>query len=296
MTSAELPGSTARSTGLARFAGPSLLALVLVLGATNVATVLSASFHDLVFEIVQRALQVAGAGVAEDVTRKSLKRIAEARTVKATATLTDENRALKSRNQALSTLKADIDARHAKALAEVATLKDQGAKAGEEIERLTAGHAKAQAELGRIKGVRAAESTSAKEMATSVRARIGKGIARSYAAIPAEAVPYIGIGVTLSVAALDLHDACQTMKEINELMKLLGQGEENADFCGMKTPTVPEVLSRMKTEWKGSVERVAKEARAVSVKVTAPEARLPSAAEARSVICPVVSRVHWIAC
>jgi hypothetical protein len=100
----------------------------------------------------------------------------------------------------------------------------------------------------------------------------------------------------VSVAALDLYDACQTMKEINELMKLLDQGEEKADFCGMKTPTVPQVLAKMQTEWNASAERVAREAKGLAAGMPVPEVRLPSAAEAKSVICPLVGSMSWAAC
>ena len=54
------------------------------------------------------------------------------------------------------------------------------------------------------------------------------------AALPAEAVPYLGVGVTLAVTSLDIYDACTTMKEINGLLVMrkrpgmppLIQGEE----------------------------------------------------------------------
>ena len=101
------------------------------------------------------------------------------------------------------------------------------------------------------------------------------------AALPAEAVPYLGVGVTLAVTSLDIYDACTTMKEINGLLVMLGQGQENADFCGTKVPTLEEVLKSAKTGWKTSVDTVLKEARAApgAVQKALPEPQLPSRSE-----------------
>lgn len=262
--------------------GPLLIVLALTLGAANVATVVNSTFHDLAFGIVERALSIFGAEVAEKAVYKSLKRQTEAHTRKATAALTDENHALQTKNKQLGLQNAELDAKHSKALAEADAVK--------------VAHAKTHAELGDIKLKRMAEAKHAKAMATSVRTRLAKGVVRNNAAIPAEAIPYIGIGVTLSVTALDVYDACQTMREINELMKLLGLGEESADFCGMKSPTVPQVLARVQAEWKSSAELVAKEARGLSANVPVPDVRLPTASEARAVICPLVGSMSWMAC
>ena len=244
----------------------------------------SSTFHDLAFGIVERALLIFGADVAEKAFHKSLKRESEARTRNATASLTDENHALQTKNKQLGLQNAELDAKHTKALAD--------ANAEKVI------HAETKAELGKFKLQRVAEAKHAKVMATSVRTRLAKGVVRNNAAIPAEALPYIGIGVTLSVTALDVYDACQTMREINELMKLLGQGEENADFCGVKMPTVPQVLARMQSEWKASAEEVAKQARGLSaiVPVPVPDVRLPTAKEAQAVICPLVGSQSWMGC
>ena len=262
--------------------GPLLIVLVLALGAANVATVVSSTFHDLAFGIVERALLIFGADVAEKVVHKSLKRQTEAHTRRATASLTDENHALQTKNKQLGLQNAELNAKHTKALADADAMKVT--------------HARTSAELGEVKLKRLAEAKHAKAMATSVRTRLAKGVVRNNGAIPAEALPYIGIGVTLSVTALDVYDACQTMQEINGLMKLLGQGEENADFCGVKMPTVPQVLARMQSEWKASAEEVAKQARGLSAIVPVPDVRLPTAKEAQAVICPLVGSQSWMGC
>ncbi|GCL61779.1 hypothetical protein [Pseudaquabacterium pictum] len=139
-------------------------------------------------------------------------------------------------------------------------------------------------------------ATRAKVIAASVNRRLAKGVARNTAAIPAESVPYVGIGVTLSVTALDIHDACQTMAEINDLLKLLNQGEERADFCATRLPTVAQVVQRLKTDWRASMERVAADARAVPAAMAVPDIRLPTAGETRAVVCPILGGPAWLQC
>lgn len=130
-----------------------------------------------------------------------------------------------------------------------------------------------------------AEVTRAKQVAGSVWARLVKAVARNNAAISAEAIPYIGISVAVSLAALDVHVACQTMKEVNELMRFVGQGEETADVRGTKLPTAPEVLAGVSANWKASAEWVAKEARSLTHTVPITEVRLPIMVEARAELC-----------
>lgn len=75
-----------------------------------------------------------------------------------------------------------------------------------------------------------------------VHKRLAKGISRNLASIPSEAVPFVGIGVTLAMTTMDIYDACQTMKDFNTLLQAMGQGEENPALCGQKVPTREEVI------------------------------------------------------
>jgi hypothetical protein len=82
----------------------------------------------------------------------------------------------------------------------------------------------------------------AKQTVATVHNRLAKGIARNLASIPSEAIPVVGIGVTLAMTSMDIYDACQTMKDFNSLLVLLEQGEERSDLCGQKVPTREEVI------------------------------------------------------
>ncbi len=117
--------------------------------------------------------------------------------------------------------------------------------------------------------------------------RLAKGVSRNLAALPAEAVPYLGIGVTLAVTSLDVYDACQTMKDFNTLLTMMGQGQENPELCGQKVPTVEQVISSARSGWRTSVETVAQESRAIKIPV--PQARLPTRDEVTRTTCAAVS-------
>lgn len=284
-----------RTASIPRLLVPILAVLVFVLGATNIATVVSATSHSLAFGLMERALLIFGANVAESLLKASPTREVQQKVRKATENLADENQKLAARNKQLLAQGADAESRRVKAVAESEVHKAAHAKAMAEAEAHKTAHTKVSAALEDEVRKRGTDAKRAKEMATSVRARLATGVSRNMAAIPAEAVPYIGIGVNLSVTALDVYDACQTMREINDLMKLIGQGVENADFCGVKVPTVSEVLAGMQTQWRASADWVAREALKTR-SVPVPEVRLPTASDTKAVICPLIGSASWIAC
>lgn len=136
--------------------------------------------------------------------------------------------------------------------------------------------------------IHAKHGAAAKTLGKSIKHRLTRGVARNVGALPAEGVPFIGLGVAISVTALDIYDACETMKEMNSLLLLLDQGVEQSDFCGLKLPTTTEVLAKMNTDWKKSMEQIAKEAASIPSSIPKPEVRLPTTTETAATICPVV--------
>ena len=127
----------------------------------------------------------------------------------------------------------------------------------------------------------------AKATVAAVHQRLAKGVSRNVAALPSESIPYLGLGVTLAVTSLDIYDACQTMKDFNDLLRMMGQGEEKPDLCGQKVPTVDQVLASTKAEWRSSVQRVTDDAKAF--KVAVPDIRLPTREEMTKASCAAVA-------
>lgn len=72
-----------------------------------------------------------------------------------------------------------------------------------------------------------------------VAKRTARNITANIAAIPAESIPAIGIGVVLAITAMDLHDACDDLKDMNELSSLMNlstNNQETSKICGMSLP------------------------------------------------------------
>ena len=154
--------------------------------------------------------------------------------------------------------------------------------------------AETQAQHAAAVAARKADAKHAKLVAQAVKARLTRTVVRNQAALPAEAVPYVGIGVAVSVTAMDIYDACQTMKDFNTLLVRLGEGEPDPEFCGAQVPTVQEVMAGVQSRWRESLQQVAAEAKAAPATVGAwvPEVRAPSAKEVASSVCPVVKLAY----
>ena len=231
--------------------------------ASNIAAVLSASFHDHLYTGVRKMLLIAGESAADAATRRSKAAEVDKKVRDQTADL---------RKQA-----ADSDTRRVKAEAELD---------GERTKLK-----RAQVDLEDVKAKRLIDAKEAKRVASGVRNRLARGVTRNIGAIPAESVPYIGIGVTLSMVGLDLYDACETMKEVNGLLVKLGQGVEDDAFCGMKVPTRDQVLADLNSTWRASYEKARGEVEKTTGQIRLPQLQMPSAGEVRAVVCPVGS---WI--
>ena len=192
-----------------------LIMLVSIIGlfATNLATLLNARTHDFLYTGFRKVLLIAGSSIADVALIKSPTIQASRKVEEATKILRTENISLKTINQKLHSDLDDLYIRHAKTI----TILDKTTK-------------------------------SAKDVAATIQKRLAKGLVRNTAAIPAEAIPLIGAGITTIAIGFDIFDACMTMKDINSLLTLLGQGEENPDFCGKKLPPRSEVLNSIKKD------------------------------------------------
>ena len=231
--------------------------------ASNIAAVLFAGFHDLLYAGVRKVLLIAGQATADDWTRRSKTMQVDKEVRKQTAEL---------RAKA-----ADSEGRRARAEAEL-----DGERS--KLKRT-------QLDLDDVKAKRVIDAKEAKRVASGVRDRLARGVTRNVGAIPAEAVPYLGVGVTLSMVGLDLYDACETMKEVNGLLVKLGQGVEDDAFCGMKVPTREQVLADLNSAWRASYEKARGEVEKAKGQVRLPQLQMPGGAEVRAVVCPVGS---WI--
>ena len=89
------------------------------LAATNVATLLSSSFHDRLYTGLRKALLIGGEVFADRATRRSPTRVNEEVVRTATKDLSDQNSALIEKEKRLSAANDELKVRHAKMAAEV---------------------------------------------------------------------------------------------------------------------------------------------------------------------------------
>lgn len=225
----------------------------------NVATLFSASVHDRLFDGAVKVLNYLGADVVERLVEGSVRSAVAKKVELALADARASHEKLAARNALLSRQVAEAQAQHTAAVA-----------------------------------ARKADAKHAKLVAQSVKARLTRTVVRNQAALPAEAVPYVGVGVAVSVTALDIYDACQTMKDFNTLLVRLGEGEPDPEFCGTQVPTVQEVMAGIQGRWRESLQQVAAEAKDAPAAVGAwvPDVRAPSTKEVAASVCPVVKLAY----
>ena len=88
---------------------------------------------------------------------------------------------------------------------------------------------------------------------TRLTSRTKRVAAKSIAAIPAEAIPFIGVAVLIADTGYELYAACETVKDLDQLYVELGMADAVADdamhsVCQPELPDAGEV-------WDGVVEK-----------------------------------------
>lgn len=228
--------------------------------ASNVASLLNSTVHEYLYEKLRSSIGLFGDQAAESLMAASVKGVLAHKHQKEMAELRSKHQMQFDKNLKLMRQVNNLETRN-----------------------------------GALMTGRKSDAKHTKAMAETVKSRLARGVARNQAAIPAEAVPYIGIGVSLTVTAWDIYDACQTMKDFNALLARLGEDEMASEFCDIRLPTTKEVLGSVSNQWRQSLQYIAADARdaPASVKSLSLEVRAPSTKEVAGSVCPVV-RVPYL--
>lgn len=67
---------------------------------------------------------------------------------------------------------------------------------------------------------------AARKFGTRLAVRTKRVAAASIASVPAEAIPFLGVGVLVAGTAYELYEACESMKDLGELYAGLGMEHE----------------------------------------------------------------------
>lgn len=94
---------------------------------------------------------------------------------------------------------------------------------------------------------------AAQTMSRGIAQRLAKGASRSVSLLAGKAVPYFGIAVTVAVTGLDLLDACDTVKEINQFaVSLELPAADHTAVCGVRVPTRESVVESVSANFRQS--------------------------------------------
>ena len=103
------------------------------------------------------------------------------------------------------------------------------------------------------------KKVAARAKLTRVKAKVGslgqkvtqrtlRNVAVNVSSVPVSSTPILGIGLILSVTALDVSDACNNMKDMNEMLEVLeleGDTINEAKICGMNIPSAKEIQDKL---------------------------------------------------
>lgn len=117
-------------------------------------------------------------------------------------------------------------------------------------------HAALNRQHGELRQAKDAYETRVKGATRKLTSNLSSGLvrtsARQVASAPGKAIPYIGIGFVAAFTALDVYEACEMMKAINEMNVELGGLADKGSHdkvCGLKVPTQGELLTQISTNW-----------------------------------------------
>lgn len=148
-------------------------------------------------------------------------------------------------------LKADIDSASLKKTKLAARLSASDKKYSTAAARLVAANKElAAAEKARDTAVgqvvalnkkRVSQKTFFQSKHRKMRKRLARLAGANVAAVIAEAVPFAGAVVVVTVSILELREHCKLAGELNEVARVLDfetSDEEETEICGMKAPTL----------------------------------------------------------
>jgi hypothetical protein len=81
-----------------------------------------------------------------------------------------------------------------------------------------------QSKIAKQQAAAKSRKVAARKFGTSLATRTKRVAAASVASIPAEAIPFLGVGLMVAGTAYELYEACESMRDLDELYAGLGFG------------------------------------------------------------------------
>jgi hypothetical protein len=212
------------------------LSVILLLCATNVMTLLHRDFRGSAYDVVARmaarsVLEPIGlariAQIVENANPVALERItvaqATARTMASSVLMQQEIAGLKRQRLALAVDRKNLQNQLRNSQAAIALHKDRASELGRKVLR-----------------------------------RAARSVTRNLAALPGHALPVLSATVAVGSVALDIQDACESVKELDALNRGIGLPlADSSGICGESVPTAEEILDLARSNWRKAYERSA---------------------------------------
>lgn len=94
-------------------------------------------------------------------------------------------------------------------------------------------------------------TSAGKSFSRNLARRTLDNVSRRIAGMPGAAIPHVGAGVLVGMTAMDVREGCETLEELNELLRTMDQETVDASrVCTMRVPTSDEVLARVISNWR----------------------------------------------
>lgn len=212
------------------------LSLTLLLCATNILTLLDQDFRNGAYDLVariaaSRPLQTIGLSeIAKAVEERKPALLEKKAVERATARLIESNAGL---------------------LRDVAVLKNDRAALAAERRIL-------QKQIGISHALLASHKDRIVKLGAKVLGRASRSVTRHLMSLPGHALPVLSATVAVASTALDVNDACDSLKELDELNESVGLPPENrSKVCGVTVPTPEELLADARRNWRSVYQKSA---------------------------------------
>lgn len=94
---------------------------------------------------------------------------------------------------------------------------------------------------------------AAKKLSASVATRATRGVARHVGGAAGESIPVLGTAVVAAMLALDVVDACDLIKDVNEMNRAVGVDvEDEQRVCGVKVPDQKQLAADVSKNWQAA--------------------------------------------
>lgn len=105
--------------------------------------------------------------------------------------------------------------------------------------------------MARLRQALAGQQTAAKRFSGALAKRVYRNTSRHVAVMPGLAIPYVGAGVAAASTALDIREACETLRELNELNRALQiDVEQEAPVCAQQSASREEIIGQVLANWR----------------------------------------------